>query len=150
MAVNYAREKNLGIAVRTGGHHYSGQSSTSGKNIQLDLSDTFENDFDYDNEKNLLRVGSSVSLYEFINLMKEQNIFLPVGMCAHVHLAGHVQTGGYGMLRRSFGLMCDYVEGFEIVLAEGSHKKIWKPNRYYSVLKAIMRFRKQRILWDLK
>ena len=131
-AVNYARENNIGIAVRTGGHQYTGQSSTSGKNIQLDLSDTFGNDavdFVYTENNNLLRVGVSYSLLEFNHLCGVLKVFVPVGICAQVHMGGHVQTGGYGMLLRSFGLLADYVEGFEIVLANGHHSKIWKPNR---------------------
>ena len=131
-AVNYATENNVGIAVRTGGHQYMGQSSTSGKNIQLDLSDTFGNDavdFIYIENLNLLRVGVSYSLVEFTHLCIGLKIFVPVGICGGVHLGGHVQTGGEGALVRSFGLLGDYVEGFEIVLASGNHVKIWKPNR---------------------
>ena len=44
-----------------------GASSTSGENIQIDLSDTFddpEDDFQYDEKKNLLKVGISFSLQE--------------------------------------------------------------------------------------
>ena len=131
-AVNYARENNISVAVRTGGHHYTGQSSTSGKNIQLDLSDTFSNDvldFIYFEQDNLLRVGVSYSVLEFNHLCRGLKVFVPSGICANVHLGGHVQTGGYGMLTRSFGLLADNVEGFEIVLANGDHRKIWKPNR---------------------
>ena len=43
----------------------SGASSTSGDNILLDLSDTFEdpdNDFQYDEEKNIIKIGISFSL----------------------------------------------------------------------------------------
>ena len=44
---------------------FSGASSTSGDNILLDLSDTFEdpdNDFQYDKEKNIIKIGISFSL----------------------------------------------------------------------------------------
>ena len=60
-------------------------------------------------------------------------MFLPHGVCSHVHLGGHVQTGGSGMLKRSFGLMSDYVEAFEIVMANGKHERIWKPNSPFAL-----------------
>ena len=130
LAVKYARENDVGIAVRTGGHQYSGASSTSGDNIQLDLSDTFESDddFSYDSSTNKLRMGVSFSLNEMNERLRKEGLFLPHGQCLNVHVGGHVQTGGYGQLSRAFGLLSDHVEGFEIVLANGEYKKVWKPN----------------------
>ena len=73
--------------------------------------------------------------------MAERDMFVPGGICSHVHLGGHVQTGGYGMLTRSFGLLSDHVEGFDIVLADGEGEgrwgaeslaravTVWKPDR---------------------
>ena len=71
---------NVGIAVRTGGHQYSGASSTAGRNIQIDLSDTFQDpteNFVYDNSKNLLKVGVSYSLNELNTLLAKEDMFLP-------------------------------------------------------------------------
>ena len=84
--VDFAKENRVGVAVRTGGHQYSGKflvnfllqenlfrlslsgaSSTSGENILVDLSDTFQDpeaDFQYVEETNMLRVGISFSLKE--------------------------------------------------------------------------------------
>ena len=68
-------------------------------------------------------------------MMANKGMFTPGGICTHVHLGGHVQTGGYGMLIRSFGLLSDHIEGFDIVLSDGDgdparHVSVWKPNRW--------------------
>ena len=91
--------------MRTGGHQYSGQSSTSGENIQVDVSRTFANvseDFVYQESSNLLKVGVSFSLLEMNTLMAARGMFVPTGICSHVHLGGHVQTGMYVYYRVSY------------------------------------------------
>ena len=112
-----------------------GASSTSGQNIIVDLSNAFGSpirDFVYNKQTNLLKVGISFTLLQFYEMLMERNMFLPGGICSQVHLGGHVQTGGYGMVIRSFGLLSDYIEKFEIVLADQENARvatIWKPNR---------------------
>jgi hypothetical protein len=116
-AILYALRDDLAIAVRTGGHQYSGASSTSGNNIQLDLSEAFF-DFDLTSKPGYLIAGVSHKLMDFAKLLNRNNIFLPMGQCSHVHLGGHVQSGGYGQMSRSFGLLGDNVVGFEIWTAD--------------------------------
>ena len=63
----YMNENNIGIAVRTGEHQYSGASSTSRRNIQLKLSGSFDSvakDFRYNYSTNLLWIGRSFSVFE--------------------------------------------------------------------------------------
>ncbi|RGB41028.1 hypothetical protein C1646_618830 [Rhizophagus diaphanus] len=118
-AIKYARENKIAVAVRTGGHQYSGASSTSGKNIQLDLSQTYK-DFDWDDENcTSVTLGISFPLGEFNAKLREKNRFVPHGQCQYVNLGGHIQTGGYGQLARSFGLFSDHVKKFRIITADG-------------------------------
>ena len=54
-------------------NQFLGASSTFGENIQLDLSDSFQNlysDFYYDSKTNLLRAGVSFSLLEINTLLR--------------------------------------------------------------------------------
>ena len=94
LLVEEAVKHDFGIAVRSGGHQYSGQSSTRGDNILIDTSDAFE-DFKYpsDEDKDLALVGVSLSLDQMNRELREKDLFVPHGQCLHVHLGGHVQTG---------------------------------------------------------
>jgi hypothetical protein len=144
-AVRYAKNRNpkIAIAVRTGGHQYSGASSTFGDNILIDLSNTFRGADDFkkmtDDEtgRPRVRTGISWSLGEFNKKMSQLTYFIPHGQCSHVHLGGHVQTGGYGQLGRSFGLFGDHVLAFDIVTADGELQTVSQatnPDLFYAVL----------------
>ncbi|CAG8517483.1 8446_t:CDS:2 [Cetraspora pellucida] len=114
-ALEYAQKYNLKIAIRTGGHQYSGASSTDRKNLQLDLSNTYKKFEWIDIDKTKLEVGISYSLKEFVDKLTAEGRFLPSGQCEYVGLGGHVQTGGYGQLARGFGLLTDYVDEIRII-----------------------------------
>jgi FAD/FMN-containing dehydrogenase len=44
-----------------------------------------------------------------------------------VNVGGHAQTGGFGHIIHSFGLCLDYVQAFDIVLADGKLMNIVRP-----------------------
>jgi hypothetical protein len=128
--LEYAKTNGIGVAIRTGGHQYSGASSSTAPNIQLDLSKTFQGPDDRIllRKRGLLRTSVSWSLKEFSAYLRKNKIFVPHGQCIAVHLGGHVQTGGYGQLGRSFGLFGDHVTEIEIVDHEGTPRTISKNN----------------------
>lgn len=125
-AIGLCRDLGMAIAVRTGGHQYCGFSSTSPANMQIDLSETYQQ-YDYDAATNVLRCGVSHALGDWARMNHENGIYLPMGVCAHVHLGGHVQTGGWGMVGRSYGLLGDRVLAFDIILATGEKEHIVRP-----------------------
>lgn len=117
-AIQYAQDNEIAIAVRTGGHQYCGMSSTSGNNIQLDVSRTFTDvDLSRLHDDGIITTGISLSLHELDVLLLKNKIFVPHGECDDVHLGGHMQTGGYGLMTRSFGLLGDHVISFHIIMA---------------------------------
>ena len=141
LTLKYAKEQKIAVAIRTGGHQYSGASSTSPNNIQLDLEKTFRGAKDqFISEKGgrtFVRTSVSWSLGSFNAYLAAHKVFVPHGQCTHVHLGGHVQTGGYGQLGRSFGLLGDHVTSLEIVDHEGNFKEVTKatdPELFYAFL----------------
>jgi FAD/FMN-containing dehydrogenase len=142
-AMGLCCELGMAIAVRTGGHQYCGYSSTLPVNMQLDVSHTFPL-YEYDPATNVLRCGVSHPLGDWAEKNHENGIYLPMGMCAHVHLGGHVHTGGWGMVARSHGILADHVLAFDIILASGDKERIVRPDTgkttehnddvYYAVL----------------
>ena len=142
LALKYAKSQNIAVAIRTGGHQYSGASSTSAPNIQLDLEKTFRGPGDQTILNNTdgttyVRTSVSWSLGAFNAYLTKNHLFVPHGQCTHVHVGGHVQTGGYGQLARSFGLFGDHVISLDIVDHNGEVKEITKasdPELFFAFL----------------
>lgn len=130
-ALRYAREKGIAVALRTGGHSYTGTSSTSAKNIQLDLREAYP-EWEYDEATGLIRCGVSRPLLDFSTRLAEHRrkdgtpdpLFMPAGQCYSVHLGGHCMTGGSGQLSRAFGFLADHILTAEVILPDGTRKKI--------------------------
>jgi FAD/FMN-containing dehydrogenase len=127
LAVKYARDAGIAIAIRTGGHQFMGFSSTSGKNIQIDMSSfTF---CQYDEQAETIKLGVGVKLDDLDYRLAEIGAFAPHGQCGAVCLGGHMQTGGfYVFCGRSFGMFCDYITEFRIITAEAKTRTIKKPS----------------------
>src|SRR2546421_8563389 len=108
LALKYAKSQKVAVAIRTGGHQYSGASSTSAPNIQLDLKRTFrgvdDQRFFEIGGKTFFRTSVSWSLGAFNAYLKKHHVFVPPGQCVNFHIRGHVPTGGYWELGRSFCL----------------------------------------------
>lgn len=140
--VKVAAKMGKPLAIRSGGHQYSGASSTGSQGIQLDLKPTFRRpniDLNIlrENGKAYLRSSVSWQLTEIFDFLKDNGVFMPTGQCSTVCLGGHVQTGGYGMLARSFGLLGDWVRELEIVDYNGDEVKVTKdshPDLFYGFL----------------
>jgi len=139
--IKYAKDKKIAVAIRSGGHQYSGASSTTGDNILLDLSQTFRGPEDLTCKKTdttaTVRASVSYSLKEFNAFLQEKKVFIPHGQCATVHLGGHVPTGGYGQMGRSFGLLADHVTELEIVDYDAKEKTVTKdtdPDLFKAIL----------------
>jgi FAD/FMN-containing dehydrogenase len=122
-AIAFARAKNLHIVARSGGHQYSGKSSGDSKTIVLSM-DAFDL---LTVSGNIANVGPAVPLTVLADRFKDAEISIPHGECPKVAIGGHAQTGGYGHLVRNFGLALDYVEAFDIVLADGKLRTVNRP-----------------------
>lgn len=125
-ALRKASSEKIKVAIRTGGHQYCGASSTYGNNIQLDLSQAFKECVVTGSQ---VYVGVSVLLMDLIATLRRNGLFVPTGCCGHVHVGGHCQSGGYGILTRSFGLFSDHIVELHVVMANGDQRVITKADK---------------------
>ncbi|KAF7540508.1 hypothetical protein G7054_g1341 [Neopestalotiopsis clavispora] len=142
-AINWARENKRAIAVKSGGHQYSGASSTGKQNIQIDLTDTFKDmqvmprSKDIPEDRAWIYVGVSNRLKDFNAWLAHVGLFVPHGQCAYVCVGGHGQTGGYGQLGRGFGLFGDHIVMIRMIDHAGKIQEITKksdPELFWAIL----------------
>ena len=116
-AVNFARENELLVAVRGGGHNVSGRALCD-DGIVIDLSGMKGIHVDAKNHSARVQAGATLR-----DVDRETHVFglaVPAGVISKTGIAGLALGGGVGWLVRKYGLTCDNVLSFDIVTADGS------------------------------
>ncbi|AYV33082.1 6-hydroxy-D-nicotine oxidase (plasmid) [Streptomyces sp. ADI95-16] len=116
-AVRFAREQQLRISVRSGGHSNAGLSTDEG-GIVIDLS--LLNGIELlDSENHLVRVGPGATWSDVADRLQEHGLAFSSGDTTSVGVGGLLLGGGIGWLVRSSGLALDNVVAAEVVTADG-------------------------------
>lgn len=115
-AVNFARERNMLLAVKCGGHSWSGKS-TCEKGLQIDLS-TFRDCQVNPTTRRAYVAGGSL-LGELDHETMAHGLVTTAGTVSHTGVGGLTLGGGFGRVARRFGLALDNVRSVQLVTADG-------------------------------
>jgi hypothetical protein len=123
--VDFARDHNLLLAVRGGGHSWPGKSTCDG-GVMLDLSQMTNVDIDTDSQTAWCDGGALLGNLDDATLA--QGLVTTAGVVSHTGVGGFTLGGGFGRLNRKYGLTIDNVLGAEIVTADGQVREISADN----------------------
>ncbi len=115
-AVTFARERDLLLAVKCGGHSYAGKSTCDG-GMQIDLSTVRHARVDATSRT--ARVAGGSLLGELDRESMAAGLVTTAGTVSHTGVGGLTLSGGFGRVGRRFGLALDNVKGVDIVTADG-------------------------------
>ena len=115
-AVTFARERDLLLAAKCGGHSYAGKSTCNG-GMQIDLS-TFRH-ARVDAANRVAHVAGGSLLGELDRESMAVGLVTTAGTVSHTGIGGLTTAGGFGRVGRRFGLALDNVRSVDIVTADG-------------------------------
>ena len=115
-AVTFARERDMLLAIKCGGHSSSGKSTCEG-GMQLDLS-TYRHARIDPGSRTAYVAGGSL-LGELDRESMALGLVSPSGTVSHTGVGGLTLGGGFGRVARRFGLALDNVKALDIVTADG-------------------------------
>jgi FAD/FMN-containing dehydrogenase len=114
--VGFAREQNLELAVRGGGHNVAGKAATDG-GILLSLARM--RSVQVDPAVRLARVAGGAMLGDFDHEAQAFGLAAPGGVVSTTGVAGLTLGGGFGWLARKHGLAADNLVSVDLVTADG-------------------------------
>jgi FAD/FMN-containing dehydrogenase len=114
--VNVARERNLELAVRSGGHSPAGHSTTEG-GILLDVRALAP--IEIDAKGRSATVGAGATALEVAHAVDAHGLVIGFGDAGSVGVAGITLGGGVGYLTRKLGLTIDSLLSADVVTADG-------------------------------
>ncbi len=115
-AVNFARKHRLLVAVRGGGHNVAGTASCDG-GIMIDLS--LINGVHVDVKSQTVRVQGGATWGDVDRETQLFGLATAGGVVSTTGVAGLTLGGGFGWLRRKYGLSIDNLVSVDMVTADG-------------------------------
>lgn len=114
-AVRWAVDHGLMPVPRSAaGHSYAGYCTTT--DLSLEMAPMKSVEFLDDD---VVKIQAGARLGDVLNTLAEQGLFLPIGRCMTVGVAGLTLGGGFGFNSRRYGLTCDSLLETEVVTADG-------------------------------
>src|SRR5215831_9221454 len=116
-SVNFARENEIRLAIRSGGHNAAGLGVCDG-GLVVDLSSIRYTHVDP--EAGTVRVGGGSTWGDVDHATHAHGLAVPTGIISTTGVGGLSLGGGMGHLTRKCGLTIDNLVSADLVLADGS------------------------------
>lgn len=115
--IEFAREHEVPVSVRGGGHNYAGKAVCDG-GLVIDLSPM--KGIQVDLVRHTVRAQAGLRLGEFDRETQKYGLATTLGVNTDTGISGLTLGGGYGWLAGKYGLACDNVIWAEVVTADGN------------------------------
>ena len=115
-AVEFAREQNLTVAVKGGGHNVAG-NAVCDDGLVIDLSPM--SSVRVDPEAQTARVGPGATMADLDHETQAFGLATPAGFNSETGVAGLTLGGGFGYLSRKYGMTVDNLRSVDLVTADG-------------------------------
>jgi FAD/FMN-containing dehydrogenase len=119
--IAFAREHDLVLSVRGGGHNVAGHAVCDG-GVMLDLS--LMKGLRVDPKRLVAHAGPGLTLGELDRATQTYGLATPLGVVSVTGIAGLTLGGGLGWLNGRYGLACDNLIAAEVVTADGQFLQV--------------------------